>query len=107
IAELCFGRKRVTIQPFEKVTAIGTDHLELRRVEVRVKESGRDQRAAAEVDDVAVRVRVPRADARDPRSIDRQVSVVIEKVGLCRFAAEWVGSRREYPRPEQLHSPIV
>jgi hypothetical protein len=31
----------------------------------------------------------------------------VEKIGFGRIALEWVGDRREYPRPEQLHSPIV
>ena len=66
-----------------------------------------DQGAVAELNDLAVGVLVPRSNTRDARPVDGQVSVIVEKIGLCRVAAKWVRNRREYPRPEQLHSPIV
>ena len=76
VLELALGRKRVAVQPLQQMPAVRADHLQLRRVQVRVDESGRDQ-LLREIDDLAFRRVGPITDAGDPALAgDGQMSVL-------------------------------
>jgi hypothetical protein len=76
VFELALGREGVALEPLEQVPAIRADHLDLRRVQVRVDEAWGDQRVFTELDDVALRTLRPVAGAGDPAAvIDGEVAV--------------------------------
>src|SRR5688500_572467 len=98
ILELLLGREGVAVEPFQKMTAVRTDHLDLWSVEMRVDESGRDQRRGAKLDDLTFRMLGPFADRGNaPHVVDGEVAifeVLIRSVDLVR---ERVGERSEDP----------
>jgi hypothetical protein len=55
VMKLRFGGKCVAVQPLQQISTIGTDHFELRGVEVSIDEPGGDQATSSEVDELVVR----------------------------------------------------
>ena len=100
---LRLGRKRVAVQPLEQIAAVRADHLQLRRVQMRVDESRRDEDVVAELRQRRALPRdvAPRADAGDAIAVDGEIAVVVIDIRLRRIDREWISNRREDPAAKQ------
>ena len=98
VGESRLGRKRVALEPLEQMPAIRADHLDLRRVKVRVDEPGRDQAFGPEVDDLVaevLRMILPGADRHDLPPVDRDEAILMIGIRMDRALEERVVKRGE------------
>src|SRR5688572_6721034 len=103
IFELALGRKRVAVQPFEQMAAVRSDHLQLRRVQMCVDETRRDQ-LAREIFDITCRRVRPFTDARDAAVvIDGEMPVFEIAMRGLDAARERIGHGREDATAVDLH----
>ena len=100
--------KGIAVEPLEKIAAIRPDHLELWRVQMRVDQSGRDQRVLRKwlrlyvIRELGL---IPLPDPRDsPGVVHLETSILEVAPGRIDVArAERVGDRSEDGRTVEFH----
>src|SRR5438105_9538014 len=88
------------------MSAVRTDHLELRSVKVSIDESGRDQRLA-QVDDVTAGMFGPITAIDDAARVNCKIAVVVRDEARRDSCREGIRNRREYTRAVDLHARIL